>query len=266
MEMKPLGSTGISVPEIGLGTWKYKGDPNIIAKSLELGANLIDTAEMYYTEDSVGRAIRAQREEYFVATKVSPSNLKYSDVIQAAEQSLKRLETGHIDLYQIHFPNEDIPIGETMQAMRDLVEDGKVRFVGVSNFSIAQLEEAQQALRNYPIVSNQVLYNLFDRQIEAELLPYCEANKVTVIAYSPLAQGKLDQELKQRPHLAQVMDTLCSELDKTRAQILLNWCIYHPWVMTIPATNRVMGVVENCAASGWRLTPEQYALLSEAAD
>ena len=264
MEQKPLGSTGVMVSEIGLGTWRYQGEPAVVQRSLELGSFLIDTAENYRTEEAVGRAVQGQRDDFFLATKVSPGNLRHDNLLRAAENSLRRLGTEWIDLYQVHWPNPSVPIGETMRAMTELVATGKVRYVGVSNFSVRQFQEAQDALCDMPLVCNQVEYNLFNREIEDELLPYCAANGVSVIAYSPLAQGTLDQQLRSRPKLASVVDEVCRTSVMTRAQVLLAWCVRHPQVITIPQTNRVERVEENCAASGGRLTAEQYAALSSA--
>jgi len=264
MLAKSLGSTESTLPEIGLGTWLYKGDKNVIHKALELGSNFLDTAEMYNTESFVGDAVKNKRQSYFIATKVSPQNLRHQDLIAAADRSLRRLKTDYIDLYQVHWANPDIPIEESMGAMKDLVIDGKVRYVGVSNFSVQQTETARLALGSVPLVSNQVLYSLFDREIEDELIPYCSANQITVISYSPLAQGKIDPMLKRSPHLREIIDRICSEVHKTRAQVLLNWCTYLPCVVTIPQTNRVERVDENCGASGWRLTESQYEALNQA--
>ena len=265
MEMKPLGATSVMVPEIGLGTWRFRGNPEVVNKSLEMGGFLIDTAEAYGSEVDVGRAVRGRRDSFFIATKVSPQHLRYKDVLNAADASLRRLRTDHIDLYQVHWPNPSIHIQETMRAMGDLVSAGKVLHVGVSNFSAQELDESRRALSSYSIVSNQVRYNLFDREIEEELLPYCEAHQVTVIAYSPLAQGKLERKLSAQPRLVQVLDQIHAATAKTRAQILLAWCIQWSIVITIPKTDQVQRVEENCGASGWRLTPEQYAALKEAA-
>ena len=185
MELKPLGSTGVMVSEIGLGTWNFRGGPEVIQRSLDLGGTLVDTAEVYRTEENVARGIRGRRGQCFIATKVSGENLRYKDVLKAADASLRRLETDYIDLYQVHWPNSRVPIGGTMRAMAELVAGGKVRYVGVSNFSVRELREAQEALGEYPIVSNQVLYNIFSREIERELVPYCQEHRVTVMAYSP---------------------------------------------------------------------------------
>ena len=164
METIELGKTGVMVSEIGLGTWKYSGGDGPLRRGIELGATLIDTAEMYRTEDAVGRAIKGIRDGVFLATKVLGSNLGYDQVLRAAEASLRRLETDVIDLYQIHWPNSRVPIKETMKAMAALVDSGSVKYVGVSNFSKRELQEAQAAMPNVPIVSNQVLYSLKRRE------------------------------------------------------------------------------------------------------
>lgn len=253
------------VPEIGLGTWQYRGDPLVIQRSLELGGSFIDTAEYYRTEDEVGAAIRGNREEYFIATKVSSNHLNHQQVRDAAQESLKKLDTTYIDLYQIHAPSPTVPIQETMKAMAELVEAGTVRHVGVSNFSVQQLQDAQVALSPHPVVSNQVRYSLFSREIEQELIPYCEDNQITVIAFSPLAQGRLHAELERRPNLKTLLDSMSKSTNKTQAQILLRWCVHRPWTITIPATNKVHRIEENCGASGWQLSQDQYDSLSLAA-
>ena len=266
MNQKSLGQTGVMLPEIGLGTWQYQGDPSVIKKSLELGGFLIDTAESYGTEKDVGRAVRNQRQEYFIATKVSPENLAYDNLLQCAENSLKRLGTSWIDLYQIHFPNPKIPIAGTMKAMAHLVNTGKIRFVGVSNFSAQQFQEAQEAIGDIPIVCNQVEYSLFEQTIKDDFLPYSTRHRITVMAYSPLAQGRIDPELKKRPHLAKVLDGIADTNQMTRAQVLLAWCIHHPQVITIPQTNNVERVAENISAAGGGLTEEQYSALTDASN
>src|SRR2546423_4121420 len=134
MELTPLGNTGVMVPEIGLGAWKYSGGEEPLRRGIELGAFLIDTAEVYGTEDVVGRAVMGIREQVFVATKVSGSHLRSDDVRRAAEASLRRLEMHYLDLYQIHWPNPRVPIKETMRAMEALVDAGPVKYIGVSNF------------------------------------------------------------------------------------------------------------------------------------
>ncbi len=267
MEYKELGRTGVMIPEIGLGTWKYRGGPKPLQRGIELGATFIDTAEMYRTEDAVGEAVRGIRDRVFVATKVLGSHLRYDDVLRAAEKSLRLLDDEVIDLYQVHWSNRSVPIGETMRAMEDLVDRGMVRYIGVSNFSVNELREAQGVMRNYPVVSNQVLYNLKARRIERDLLPYCEENGTTVIAYTPLADGSL----AGKPRLSidrrlSALQEIAKEVDKTPAQVALNWCVSRPCVVAIPKTNSVERTQENCGASGWRLTAEQVARLNAAFD
>src|SRR4030095_8161791 len=191
IELKQLGNTGVMVPEIGLGTWKYHGGVEPLRRGVELGAYLIDTAEIYRTENVVGQAIEGMRERVFIATKVSGAHLRHDQVLRAADASLQLLGTEVIDLYQIHWPNARVPIKETMQAMETLVDRGQVRYIGVSNFSLRELRAAQEVMTKYPIVSNQVLYNLNRREIEHDLLPYCQEHPLTILAYTPLDDGRL---------------------------------------------------------------------------
>jgi len=265
MELKPLGSTGVMVPEIGIGVWRYSGGGDPLLRGIELGSTLIDTAEVYGTEDVVGQAVRGMRERVFIATKVSGAHLGYDDVLRAAEASLRRLDTGYIDLYQIHWPNWSAPIHETMRAMEALVDRGLVRYLGVSNFSTQQLRAAQAAMSKYPIVSNQVLYNLNRREIEWELLPYCLTSRVTIIAYTPLDDGRLATRAPFSPSRGmQALELVASQVQKTWAQVALNWCTSRPNVITIPKSNSVARVEENCQASGWRLSPVQIQFLDAA--
>jgi len=280
VELKELGGTGVMVPEIGLGTWKYSGGNEPLRRGIELGAFLIDTAEMYLTEDAVGRAVKGIRDQVFIATKVLGSNLRQDQVLRSAEKSLRLLDTPYIDLYQIHWPNSGVPIKETMQAMEELVDAGMVKYIGVSNFSVRQLTEARSAMTKCPIVSNQVLYNLKRRDIEPELLPYCQQNNITVLAYTPLADGSLAVDtatphgssiglrrtadrLLGREREQDALRTVAADVAKTPAQVALNWCTVRPNVIAIPKSNSVARTEENCGASGWRLAEEHLRLLDE---
>ena len=267
MELKELGDTGVMVPEIGLGTWKYGGGVEPLRRGVEFGAFLIDTAEIYRTEDVVGQAISGRRDQVFLASKVSGSNLRYDQVMQAAEASLRRLDVDRIDLYQIHWSNSRVPIAETMRAMEELVDQNIVRYIGVSNFSTRELQQAQAAMANHPIVSNQVLYSLRARHIERDLLPYCQENHVAVIAYTPLADGSLAAKPQFRPHSGfEALEGVAAQVNKTPAQVALNWCTSHPNVIAIPKSNSLSRTEENCGASGWRLSREQVQLLGQAFD
>lgn len=255
---KELGKSGVKVPEIGLGTWQYRDGIEPLKIGVELGANLIDTAEIYGTEEIVGKAIHeVGRKKVFLATKVSAQHLSYNDALKAAENSLKRLNVETIDLYQVHWPNPSIPIEDTMRAMGELVDNEKIRFVGVSNFSVEETEEAQESFSKGKIVSNQVEYNLAERSIEKDLMPYCEKEGITILAYSPLARG---HSLKGE---SRVLDEIASKYNKTRSQVILNWINSHETVISIPKSDSVAHTKENCGASGWRLTSDDIDRISE---
>ena len=174
---------------------------------------MIDTAEHYGTEEVVGRALKGIRDKVFVATKVS--HWRREEVQHSAEASLKKLGIDRIDLYQLHWPNATVPMEETIGAMEELVEQGKVRFLGVSNCFVDELKRAQAALRKERIVSNQVRYSLIERTIEPEILGYCRENQVTVIGFSPLGhtfQRMLDGDPED------ALGKVGKEIGKTRAQ------------------------------------------------
>ena len=188
MQFRPLGRTHESIPVVGLGTWGIGGEMGSDSsrdeagiQALRLGLDLemkfIDTAEMYgagHSEEVVARALEGRRDRVFVASKVSPRHFAYDDVLAAAGRSLKRLGLKQMDLYQLHWPNPRIPISETMRAMEKLVNDGIIRHIGVSNFSVEQMKEAQQSLSHEKVVSNQVEFSLIDRGVEAGILQYCQ--------------------------------------------------------------------------------------------
>lgn len=254
-----LAQTRVFIPEIGIGTWDYHAGPLPIRKGLEAGALFIDTAESYGSEPAVGEAVRGVRDQVFIATKVSPQNFRPDSLRRSVEASLQRMNIDVVDLLQLHEPNPSIPIWETMGVIADLITEGKVRFAGVSNFSVKQLQAAQHACGTHPIVSNQVRYNLIDRTIEAELLPYCRAHNVTVIAYCPLARG-LNRVRDCDP--TGVLDELARVTGKSPAQIVINWCLCQEGVVAIPKGNSTEHILENCGASDWRLDAEQLALLN----
>jgi len=153
------------LPGVGLGTWRYRGGIEPLQVGAALGACFIDTAESYGTEEVVGQAIQGIRKDIFLASKASPRHFRPNEVLAAADASLKRLNTDYVDLYQLHWPTYTVPIEETMGAMEQLVDSGKVRFIGVSNFFVRDLKSAQKSMRKYTIVSNQVRYNLTYAQI-----------------------------------------------------------------------------------------------------
>jgi diketogulonate reductase-like aldo/keto reductase len=258
MDHKHLSETGVQLPASGLGTWKYTGGIEPLRTGLALGACFIDTAESYGTEEVVGRAIQGNRKAVFVATKVSPRHFRHADIITSADASLMRLNTDYIDLYQLHWPNYTIPIAETVGAMEQLVDRGKIRFIGVSNFDVRDLKSAQKAMTKHKIVSNQVRYNLIDRTIELGLLEYCRQQNITVIAHSPLASGPSSISTNDT---GGILETVAKSRSKTAAQVALNWCISKRGIVTIPKANSMEHVKENCAASDFHLSPEEIQLL-----
>lgn len=276
MEFKELGSSGVKIPVLGLGTWGIGGSfsrdlggddeaVRALRLGLELGMRFIDTAEMYargHSEEVVAKAVETERDKVFIATKISRENLSYENVLHSCDASLKRLKTSYVDLYQVHWPNPRIPISDTMKAMEYLVAEGKVRCIGVSNFSVQQAREAQKALSKASLVSNQVEYSLLDRSIEEDLFPYAEKEDITIIAYSPVAQGRIPEGGRdERWH---VLDKIASKYGKTRAQIALNWLILKEPVMAIPKAIRLEHVRENAGAVGWRLSDQDQDELNEA--
>lgn len=227
---------------------------------LDGGMNFIDTAEIYGSEPVVARAIEGRkRDELFIATKVWSNHLRRDALVKALERSLKRLGTSYVDLYQVHWPNGKVPISETMGAMEEMKEQGKLRAIGVSNFSLQQTVDANSALRKSQVASNQVEYSLAHRDVEADLLPYCTSNKISVISYYPLGHGKLTGSAA-----GEKMSAVCSAYSKTPAQVALNWLVSGRDVFAIPRASRVAHVTENLSASGWVMQPEDRARLDTA--
>jgi diketogulonate reductase-like aldo/keto reductase len=276
MEFKELGRSGVKIPVLGMGTWGMGGlstrsearDEEAVEAlrlGLELGMRFVDTAEMYgrgHSEEVVAKAVRDEREDVFIATKVSAEHLSGDRVLNACASSLKRLQTSYIDLYQVHWPNPRIPISETMKAMERLVGEGRVRHIGVSNFSVQQTREAQEALSKIRLASNQVEYSLLNRSIENGLLSYCEKERITIIAYSPLAQGDISRA--GRGERWRMLDQVASKYGRTRIQAALNWLIIKNPVVAIPKAGSLKHVRENVGAVGWKLSPEEEQALNQA--
>ena len=302
MEFKELGKSGIKISAIGLGTWQWGsrewgwgrlyGRKELLEsfdKAIEADINFIDTAEIYgsgISEQIIAEGIHGHREQFVIATKVWPLNASYDRVLRAADRSRRRLGVDVIDLYQVHWPNPLVPIRTTMKAMKKLVQDGKVRCVGISNFGKKRTINAQQALAPLELSSNQVRYNLIDRQIEDEVLPYTQKEKITIIAYSPLAQALLTGKytVKKRPlSLVQKLNfkfsprnltklaeffKIATEIgqmhNKTIAQIALNWLIRNENVIAIPGVKGPEHVLDNAGAADWRLSEDEVKRLETA--
>ncbi len=273
MEFRRLGKTDTYIPILGFGTWEIGGrfEPDyskdkeaveIIRLAIKKGMKLIDTAEIYgggHAEEIVGEAVKEfDRNEVFIATKVWSSNLRYNDVLKALERSLKRLGLEYVDLYQIHWPNPGIPLRETMKAMEKLVLEGKTRYIGVSNFNIKDLEDAMSYLSHVDIVSNQVLYNVIDKAIEDEILPFCKKNNITVIAYRPLAKGLIVRE----PYKSK-LESIGMNYGKTAVQVALNWVLRHENVVALVKTMDKQHLEEILGSIGWSMRKEDYDKISK---
>lgn len=256
------------VPVLGIGTsgmgGKNKPDYSrdkfhvkTIKKSLSLGLTHIDTAEIYgegHTEEIVGKAIKGfDRKKLFITTKVWRTNLSYRNVIRSVENSLMRIQTPYIDLYLIHFPNPDIPLRETVKALNELLKNGIVRFLGVSNFPFFMIEKIQKISKN-KIFAIQEVYNLIKRP-DPRILDYVQKNEMTLISASPLAGGKLSKPIyKELVYLSKIYN-------KSYSQIALNWLLSKPNVITIPKSNNINHILENKSSIGWKIDNKHISIL-----
>ena len=261
MQYKDFARTGRKLSEVGLGTyydplwiasayagWRRGSASKVeaISAGLDAGINLVDSAEIYRSEPIVAKSVRGRkRDELFIATKVWPNHLRRDDLLKAFEGSLRRLGTSYIDLYQVHWPNPRVPIRETMAAMEELVGAGKLMHVGVSNFDLNQMREARSALPRSELSSVQLDYSLIHRNVEREILPYCDKEKIALLAYYPLGHGKLPTD--------RGLDEAMRRTGKTRAQVALRWLAGKPSVFPIPRASKPNHVIENAGASGWEL-------------
>jgi aryl-alcohol dehydrogenase-like predicted oxidoreductase len=293
--MKFVEAGGVRVSAIGVGTWQFgsrewgygpvyagKVAGDIVRRALELGVNLIDTAEVYglgRSESIVGEAIRGQRQRVFLATKIFPIGLPFM-IPGRARASARRLGVDRIDLYQQHWPNPLFPPRSVMPRMRRLVEQGLVAHVGVSNFTLQGWQEAEEALGG-PVLSNQVRFSLVHREPERDLVPWAQEKGRVVIAYSPLGQGLLSGKYQHaRPTnlrrgsrefsaesrarlepLIAALEEVGSRHGATRAQVSLAWLIRKPNVVAIPGASSVKQLEENVAASEVELTDEESGRL-----
>jgi diketogulonate reductase-like aldo/keto reductase len=264
-------SSGVMIPKIGLGTWGMGGkqiedrrwdEETIIAirMAIDLGITHIDTAEYYgagHCEELVGDAIESySRESLFITTKVWRTNLGYSDLIDSMKASLYRLKLDYVDLYLIHWPNYKVPLKETMKALELCVHEGYTKFIGVSNFSVNLIQEAQSYLKEFYLVANQVELSLLEQKPRANLLPYLQETNRTLIAYRPLSRGTLstlDHSL---------LSKIAKKYGKTKTQVALNWVISHENVVTISKSSNPIHIMEFMDSVGWEMTVEDMLELS----
>jgi aryl-alcohol dehydrogenase-like predicted oxidoreductase len=271
MIYKDLGSTGLRISVIGQGAThvgslarhdadKAKQRIRGWQIGIELGMNFIDTADLYgggLSEKLVGRALKGLREKVILATKFNPNvEDTYSSIKKAAEDSLFRLNTDYIDLYQIHFPNPFVPIEQVVTALTSLVADGKVRYVGLSNYSIVDLQQMEDIL-SPGITSNQVEYNLTDRSAENEILPYCQKRGITMIAYSPLGQGNLSLGSNNLRSLKAIAD----KYRKSIFQVVLRWLVSKPQVIAVTKAASIKHIRENAESADFLIDPDDLAVI-----
>lgn len=294
MELRALGNSGLKVSPIVQGTWQAgksmwtgiddRETTKAMQAAFDAGINMFDTAEVYgkgHSERIVGNALADVRHQVLYASKVFSNHLQYHQVISSCERSLKNLKTDYIDLYQIHWPagswsSPPIPIHETMAALNDLKQQGKIRAIGVSNFSRTQLEEAARYGR---VDSLQPPYSLFWRHVEKDAMPYCVENNITILAYSPLAQGLLtgkfgpdhrfqkgdhraENKLFKGEHFARAQEALArlrpiAERNKASlAQIALFWVISRPQTCAIAGARNQEQVLANARAASLTLSEQ----------
>lgn len=271
MIYKDLGNTQTPISAIAQGTIgagsrasatseKIQKRINVILAGIDDGITFLDTGEDYedgHAEEILGNAIKNIRRRVFISSKFKPVNNAYAGVMKSAEMSLKRLQTDYIDLYQLQWPNPGVPLSETLGAMLKLVEQGKVRFLGVSNLTCRQLKEAR-GLAGDALVSIQTEYNLWNRGIEKEILPYCDTANVTLIAYSPLSRWNLSLNVWERS----ILDRLCRKYSATMSQIMLNWIVAHKQAVALTQTMSLDHIKENARATDLVLDKEDAEEMS----
>jgi myo-inositol catabolism protein IolS len=297
MKLRKLGKTDIEISPIIMGTWQTgkqmwagiedRESERAIRAALHAGITTFDTAEVYgdgHSETVLGRALGADRSRVVIASKVFSNHLAYPQVVEACERSLKHLGTDYIDLYQIHWPpgsfgGPPVPVEEPLRALEVLKEQGKIRALGVSNFSARQMAEAMSHSR---IESLQPPYSLFWRQVEKEELPYCREQEMTVLAYSSMAQGLLTgkfgpdhqfakgdhrsaNKLFSQPHYGHVqaaldrLRPLADNAGLSLGQLALAWVIAQPGVCAIAGARNADQAIQNAAAGAAGLSADTLA-------
>ena len=299
MEYRQLGRSGLQVSEIGLGTNNFGGRLDaeatalVIDQVLDVGINMIDTANSYgggLSEEYIGRALKGKRQQALIATKVASraadgpnqSGASRQHILTEVEDSLRAMGTDYIDLYQIHFPDSNTPIEETMHTLDSLVASGKVRYIGCSNFKAWQVCEAQwtsKSQRLTPFVSAQPRYSMLDRTAEAELVPFCQEYGVGILPYFPLENGfltgkyKRGQAAPEGTRLAQndrgmftdahfdileALESFASERGHTILELAFAWLLANSAVSSVIAgATKPEQVVANAKAAGWALSGEE---------
>jgi myo-inositol catabolism protein IolS len=293
MQQRRLGSSQVSVSEIGLGTWGMSGafwgaaddaeSIRVIHQALDLGVTLVDTAEAYgwgHAEEVVGKALAGRRRQAVIATKAAPNHLEPAEAVKALEGSLKRLQTDYVDVYFIHWPNPDVPLGATMDAFERLRADGRIRALGVSNFGPKEMDAARQ---HGVIDALQPPYNMLWREVEAATLPYCREHNIGVMPYSGLAQGLLTGALLHNTNFVEgderrttvlfqpgtyehALDAveglrpIAAKYGKSVPQLAIQWLTSRPGVSSpLLGARTVHEMKENAGSVGWSIAEADVA-------
>ncbi len=264
----------VTLPKIGFGAWSIGGDsspdPGRDAKSLtalrtalEVGYTHFDTAEAYadgHSEELIGQVVRESgisREKLFITTKVSPHHLSYEHILSSCEQSLQRLRMDYVDLYLIHWPHMRMNLAEAFRALNKLVQDEKVKHLGVSNFNLKQLKQSREQSET-PIITNQVPYRIPDRKyVQNGVIEYCQQNDILITAYSPVKFRSV--------RVNKTLNAIAKAHSATPFQIALAWLVMQPRVITIPMSFNPQHIRENFEAAAIELTPEEFQALNEVA-
>nr|WP_281391391.1 aldo/keto reductase [Mesorhizobium sangaii] len=297
MQQRQLGSSSVKVSKIGLGTWGMSGafwgaandkeSIRVIQRAMELGITLIDTAEAYghgHAEQVVGKALAGNREKAVIATKVAPNHLEPAALEAALDGSLRRMQTDYVDIYFVHWPNADFPIGPTIEMMEQLRSSGRIKAVGVSNFSTADMNSARQ----YGVIDVlQPPYNMLWREVEAETLPYCRKHNIGVMPYSGLAQGLLTGLLspdtkfvegderrttvlfqpgtyERAVAAVEALKPIAASYGKTVPQLAIQWLTSRPGVSSpLVGARTVRELEENIESVGWTISDADVAAIDK---
>ncbi len=248
----------IQIPGLGFGTWRVRGGDSIkiIKQALDLGYRLIDTAEIYQNEGEIGQAIKGiKRKELFIISKVMPGNLYFDAILQAGQDSLDRLQTPYIDLYLIHAPSPKMDFDEVFTALKTLLDEGKIRSIGVSNFNISYLVKSVEACKKLgiKIVANQVEFNPLS-QPPGALLMFCAANSIEIISHTPLADSAVIHD--------EILKKIALKYNKTPAQVSLRWLIQKNTI-PIPKASTKAHLKENLEVFDFELGPEEMVQIDE---
>ena len=266
MELRRFGPTSTEVPVIGQGTWKMHRDPRASAitalrRGLDLGMTHVDTAELYgKAEEYVGEAIAGRREQVFLVSKVLPENASRRGTIRACEQSLRKLGTDRLDCYLLHWRGPH-PLADTIAALEQLQEDGKILSWGVSNFDVPDLEEEEEIAGPGRIACNQVLYHLEERAIEHAVLPWCEEHGVALVGYTPFGERSFPGPGTKG---GRVLGEIAGAHGATPRQVALRFLVRRPSLFAIPKAARQQHMEENAGAGDLVLSDAELARIDDA--